>query len=786
MNKKATPRIHPAVLSIALIVALTFIVFRQFFLNGLLPIPYNILVGWYFPYNIGGWSGYYPGIVFKGGLFAADVFRQMIPWKLLSLDLIRSGQLPLWNPYNFSGEPLLANIQTTIFSPFSLLFLATPNFDIAWSWYIILCPFLGTVFMLLFLRSLNLSFKACLIGALAFGFSGRMLTWLEWGVVTHSIVWLPLILFALHHWLARHHRWALPILIVATVSTILGGYPQESAYALFTAGLFFLYIIKSYRLSIKTLRLPIFMVGLIVGLLVAPQIIPTAKLFAYSVIKGQVSTNLYLRTRLSPWQLVTAFAPDYFGNRITGNYWADTIASTDYLDANLFIGSVALIFFFLSLFISTHSPSVKKLSLVNYQPFFRLILLVSLLFAIKSPLTYLFGHIRLPALTTGSAGGITTITVFCLAVLSSYGLDKYFAFRRRRPLLIVAAIYLLLILTSILVPGQYRLVTLRNLVIPTTTALAALLILWSDTFLLRLRSNPYKALLQSLVLPVLICLIVIETSLYARKMLSFSPPDYSYPQHLLIWQLQNLSSQDYSRTMGFWEGEISTNLDTQFHLFSAEGYNPLQLLSYQQLISSGETGIYDPTKLKRSDADFPVKNETNRNRLLDLTSIKYIPAKVTDPGESWEQEPLKYHPDRFQLIWQAGLFKIYQNLFALPRVSLFNRYQVIDDISSRIATLFSPNWDPHSSIVLEHEPAHAISLIASGSAKIISYTPNQVDIVTNTQGGNSLLLLTDSYYPSWHAYIDNQQTTIYKANQTFRAIIVPEGIHQITYKITWP
>ena len=133
---------------VAVMLLLVLIVFRKFFFFGLVPIPYNILVGWFFPYQVGGWQGYVPGIPFKGGLFAADVFRQMIPWKQLSLELIKSGQLPLWNPYNFSGEPLLANIQATIFYPLSVIFLLPIDFNLAWSWYIILSPILSGFFNL--------------------------------------------------------------------------------------------------------------------------------------------------------------------------------------------------------------------------------------------------------------------------------------------------------------------------------------------------------------------------------------------------------------------------------------------------------------------------------------------------------------------------------------------------------------------------------------------------------------------------------------------------------------
>lgn len=52
-----------------------------------------------------------------------DVTTQIYPWKKLTIDTYKSGYIPVWNPYSFSGNPQLANFQTAVFSPFNILFL---------------------------------------------------------------------------------------------------------------------------------------------------------------------------------------------------------------------------------------------------------------------------------------------------------------------------------------------------------------------------------------------------------------------------------------------------------------------------------------------------------------------------------------------------------------------------------------------------------------------------------------------------------------------------------------
>ncbi len=743
-----------------------FLAFHPIFLKGYLPIPYNILVGWYFPYQLGGWEGYAPGIPFKGGLFAADVFRQIIPWKMLSLDLIKSGQLPLWNPYNFSGEPLFANPQVFTLYPLTLIFFLF-DFHIAWSLYIIASPFLAACFMFLFLRSLKLTQFPALLGSLSFAFSGHMLSWLEWGVVTHSGIWLPLILFSLNLWLKNNHRLGPVLLMFSVFATITAGYPQESVYALLLAAAYYLFLFFSLnkKLRHRTILHTLF-VGLIIFTLLLPQLLSTFQLFQLSALKGIASEALFLRTRLDPRHLITFFAPDYFGNRIYDNYWANIFTLVDYTDANLYIGSIAGLFALFGLIKSRTKNSW----------FFSIALLVSLLLSINSPLTYLLGHLRLPLISTGVAAGILYLSVFSLSALSAFGLNYWLHQpSKSKAIFKLLAVYCLILVSSLFVPSDFQKITLKALLVPMSLVFLTLFSLFvTHKFLRR-----YLYLLP-LFLLLISCL---DYGYQARRLLSFSPRSYAYPDQILINQLQQLSG--YDRVMGFWEAEISNSLHTQFRLFGSEGYNPLHSMSYQELTAASHTGDY-PATIARSDADVTVANEPNRNRFIDLASVKYIPAVVTTPTNTWEEEPLKFDPKRFQLVWQEGLFKIYQNLNALPRVGIYNNFQVITDKSQRLQTLYSPDFDPHRSLILEEQPFQLIHSQATGSAKIVTYEPNRVVIDTQTSVGNSLLLLTDNYYPSWQATIDGLPTRIYKANHTFRSVLIPQGNHQVEFTITWP
>ena len=50
-------------------------------------------------------------------LSGADAMNYFYPYRAYAAHSIRSGQVPLWNPYLFLGVPFLANPQTAVFYP---------------------------------------------------------------------------------------------------------------------------------------------------------------------------------------------------------------------------------------------------------------------------------------------------------------------------------------------------------------------------------------------------------------------------------------------------------------------------------------------------------------------------------------------------------------------------------------------------------------------------------------------------------------------------------------------
>ena len=133
-----------------------FLFFLPNLLKGTIPIPGDALLGLYHPWRDVSYHGFNKGKFPVKNPLITDPILQTYPWRKITLENLKEFKLPLWNQYSFSGQPLLANVQSAPFQIFNLLFLLFP-FKLAWGFQIILPLVLGAFFMSLFLKSLKLS-----------------------------------------------------------------------------------------------------------------------------------------------------------------------------------------------------------------------------------------------------------------------------------------------------------------------------------------------------------------------------------------------------------------------------------------------------------------------------------------------------------------------------------------------------------------------------------------------------------------------------------------------------
>ena len=727
------------------LVGLWIIFASPYFFQGKVPYASTYQVNFFPP-----WSSYeqFWGPVKNNAM--PDVHGQIYPWKKFTIDTYRSGQIPLWNPYSFSGNPHLANFQSAVFSPFNLLLFIFSFID-AWSILILLQPLLAGLFMYLFVREIGVSRAGSLISSVIFMFCGFIVVWMAYGTLGYAILYLPLALFAVEHYY-RNGRFRSLLLLALTVPlSFFSGHFQISFY--FFAALIFYIIFKAF-IKRNARSTGYLLTSVVFGLLIAAiQLIPSTNLYLQSV-----RSELFQVGEAIPFQyLVTIISPDFFGNPVTRNDWFG-----HYAEWSSFIGIWSL---FLAIYAMARFRSWKV-------TFFLILGLSSVALAVNSPLSLLLVSLKLPVLSTSALSRVIVLFSFSFAVLAGLGFDRLrqdLEMRRAKKtiigIIILTLAFLIGVWTIILVgkvyPSEWLIVAKRNFILPTVFFVAG-------AFLLIISIR--KKIFILLTIFYLLFTISFDSLRFAQKWMPFDPKKLVYPDVTVIDAIKK--NIDYGRIFGNIGGEVTT----YYKFLSIEGYDPLYIGRYGEFIRSASTG--ELIEAERSVVKLDRRGKYT-NRVLDLLGVSLIFHPVADTNQGWAF-PVWEDKNRFSLIYQEKKFQLFRNNFVLSRASLFYNYEITTDKKEIIKQFYDESFDFRKKIILEEKVNIPIQN-GSGKAKIISYGPNRVVVQAQTTTP-ALLFLADNYYPGWKARVNGKEAKIYRADYTFRAVVVPEGKSTVEFE----
>ena len=170
----------------------------------------------------------------SGNVNLADPAQQFVPWLELARGELKAGRLPLWNPFQDGGVPLLGNAQSALGSPlvWPTLLLGVER---GWNLSLLLRVLLAGAGVFLWLRDLGRSRQAAVLGAVSFGLSGAFVAWLEH---PHTLVAAaaPWVLWAAQRVARRPHPGAFVALAAAVWLAFVGGHPETLLLVALLAG----------------------------------------------------------------------------------------------------------------------------------------------------------------------------------------------------------------------------------------------------------------------------------------------------------------------------------------------------------------------------------------------------------------------------------------------------------------------------------------------------------------------------------------------------------------------
>ena len=214
---------------------------------------------------------------------------------------------------------------------------------------------------------------------------------------------------------------------------------------------------------------------------------------------------------------------------------------------------------------------------------------------------------------------------------------------------------------------------------------------------------------------------------------------------------------------------LASNLGTPPGLHSIQGYNPVQPARYYEYMKAlnGTSQGYHNADVYAEGLDSP---------LLDLLNVRYmvLPAAV-NPDESLLRELKEAHPT----VYKDDRAEVLENRGAFPRAWIVHSARQVPR-SETLERLGSGAVDPRETVLLERPPPDLDQPEdpSADRATVTEYDADGISLETAT-GAPGLLVLSEAYYPAWKAYVDGEPAPLYAADHALRAVPVPAGEHSV-------
>ncbi|CUU10468.1 membrane protein YfhO [Candidatus Kryptobacter tengchongensis] len=749
-------------------------------------------------------------------------------WSALSEDA-KTQKVPLlWNPYIFSGMPGYASLNVGPERPFDLigvikdfiintiasLFPSREVFDIVF--YMVFYLIIMAIGTYLLSRQLGMSKFISFVVAFSMVFSTFFIVWITVGhqtkIITMAI--FPYLLLLIEKTQKKPKLIHLIALIISLWLIFSASHIQMMFYIYLSVGLYYLtYLaIKIFKKEnliglIRSAILFVFATIISIGIFL-DKYLPVFEYNKYSIrgqppiiekIQGRSSEtqksgldyDYATQWSFSPGEVLTFIIPSTYGfgwrnynGVLTGG---ETVRLNTYFgpmpftDAANYLGGIVVFLAVIGVIFN-----FRKETFVKFLTFLSLLsLLIS--FGKEFPLIYdlffyyvpFFNRFRVPSM-------ILSLVMFSVPLLAGYGLNSILNFYKNgfpektkilfRNLTIfslalfvfsiifknfISDIYRSLFATdralSIVIQNNFGFVNqeLFNRILPyvyqfifdnflsdlrvflgLSTILSALI------YLLSLRKINLNSFNFGIALIVFFDLwrvdgMVLHYSNKEELISIYNPPDYvEYIKHdTTLYRVLELSGGQ----------PVMSNHLALYRLQNVFGYHGAKMRIYQDLIDVA--GITNPF-------------------VLNILNVKYV---ISD----------RYDSIYGNLVFN-GTKKVIFNPNYLPRAFFVNRYQVEKPLNI-LLKMKNGEFNPKDLLFLEDTLNLKIDPPAENAyVEVVEYQIQKITLKAKATG-NNLLFLSETWYPKWKCYIDGKETPIYKANYVFRAVVVPDGEHEIVF-----
>ncbi len=737
--------------------------------------------------------------------FFRDILNFHYPLHKVLIQAYARGEFPLWNPYVALGQPMLANPNYMAFYPSNLFHLLLP-FNYAFKLHFIIHPLLGGLGLYFLQRRLGIGALASFAGSLVYQFSGTVLSFLNLYNIVPAVGLIPWLAWAFvgalkGDWWKRSLGFGA---ILAVQVAAFEPFTFQCVVLLVGGGALWHVMESKVRLKAVSEIVRVGAVGSVFSFaLAAVQILPTLELLPRSYRAAGYDFSIFSAWSMHPIDFLNIVVPNLFGNPYTIDgsiYWGEPFHNEreSYL-VSVFLGSGTLFFVMCSIL-----SKRKKLQLILTA-----LTLVAAFLALGrfNPL-YSWAYDHFPLIRLGRyPSKYFLLGTLALSVLTSLGLEAVLQLRKeqppnRRKIVSIAVVGLVLGagFLAVMVYWQMNPQSLENWI---RLKLGASLAAKKDfpqivsQLLASVRSTGFfflisSALMLSFALSSRVSslgglLIVVLGAELLPANLGLSPlisgADVDFLPEVNAYLLENGPKEPFrvspSALMGkapdmqilapnrssAWLTRLSRMRGDQLHgipigiQYSLEG-------SVDGLCTKEAEELWRTCLRLPMAARLSLLARLNSPVILALDEIRDSRLKQLAVFDT--RSPLRLH--------------VYWLNDTVSRAYFASGLKSVSSPQQTLEKLLSPDF-PYTNTVILENPAVAgrTAVAAAGTGRILEYQNQRVlcEVESNSPG---YLVLLDSYYPGWQAYVDGKEARILAANYAFRAVEVRAGKHRVEFR----